>query len=94
MKISSSNPLNRPQAATQGQEKDATPAQPGNAKGGGPATVTHLNQSAGDASQDIDSARVDEVRQAISEGRLDIRADKIADGLIKDVENMMVEPSR
>ncbi|MHB0775292.1 flagellar biosynthesis anti-sigma factor FlgM [Halomonas sp. WWR20] len=56
------------------------------------ATVTTLSQAAsGDAGQDIDTARVAEIRQAISEGRLDIRSDKIADGLIQSVRDLLGE---
>ncbi|AFT71705.1 Anti-sigma-28 factor [Alloalcanivorax dieselolei B5] len=48
-----------------------------------PAAVTHLHRDRSDG--DIDTARVAEIRQAISEGRLEIRADRIADGLIERV---------
>ena len=53
------------------------------------ASITRLSQAATDTSQDIDTARVAEIRQAISEGRLEIRADKIADGLIDSVRDML-----
>ncbi|GAB2798492.1 hypothetical protein GCM10027040_26500 [Halomonas shantousis] len=56
------------------------------------ATVTTLSKAAsGDNAQDIDTARVAEIRQAISEGRLDIRSDKIADGLIQSVRDLLGE---
>jgi negative regulator of flagellin synthesis FlgM len=51
--------------------------------------VAHLRQPTADSGQDIDTARVDEIRQAISEGRLEIRADQIADGLIASVRDML-----
>lgn len=55
-----------------------------------PAAVTTLGQASEAASsQDIDLARVAEIRQAISEGRLEIRADRIADGLIRSVREML-----
>ncbi len=55
-----------------------------------PAAVATLGQgSEAASSQDIDQARVAEIRQAISEGRLEIRADRIADGLIRSVREML-----
>ncbi|SDK91335.1 anti-sigma-28 factor, FlgM family [Modicisalibacter muralis] len=92
MKIDSSHPLHR---ATQGEVNKA--AQP--AKGESvtqstnPAAITHLSDSARDDSQDIDAARVAEIRQAISEGRLDIRAERIADGLIDSVRDLLGDTS-
>ena len=62
------------------------PKQSGNATAG---EVAHLRQPAADSGQDINTARVDEIRQAISEGRLEIRADKIADGLIESVRDLL-----
>ncbi|MBL7251731.1 flagellar biosynthesis anti-sigma factor FlgM [Alloalcanivorax marinus] len=63
-----------------GQRPDATEA----------GEVAHLRAPAGDG-QDIDRARVEEVRQAIAEGRLEIRADRIADGLIQSVRDLLGE---
>ena len=57
--------------------------------GAGSAPVSDLSQSGNDGSQDIDQARVDELRQAIAEGRLEIRADRIADGLIASVQDLL-----
>lgn len=54
------------------------------------AAVTHLNQSSeASATPDIDMARVAEIRQAISEGRLQLRPERIADGLIKSVRDLL-----
>ncbi|MFP4137033.1 MAG: flagellar biosynthesis anti-sigma factor FlgM [Halomonas sp.] len=55
----------------------------------GPASETHLSQPAADTRQDIDSARVEEVREAIREGKFDIRAERIADGLIASVQELL-----
>jgi negative regulator of flagellin synthesis FlgM len=41
----------------------------------------------------VDRARVDEIRQAISEGRFQIDATRIADGLIDSVREMLVTRS-
>jgi negative regulator of flagellin synthesis FlgM len=54
------------------------------------ADVTHLNQNGeANATQDIDMARVAEIRQAISEGRLQLRPERIADGLIDSVKDLL-----
>ncbi|BAL23626.1 flagellar biosynthesis anti-sigma factor FlgM [Azoarcus sp. KH32C] len=37
----------------------------------------------------VDQSRVDEIRQAISEGRFKIDANRIADGLIESVRQML-----
>ncbi len=37
----------------------------------------------------VDSARVDEIRQAISEGRFRVDPERIADGLIESVREML-----
>ncbi|MGQ4880167.1 flagellar biosynthesis anti-sigma factor FlgM [Billgrantia sp. LNSP4103-1] len=86
MKINSQNPLSRPTQTTPREEtqpvKGATPSgqqQPG------PSAATHLSQKATDASRDIDTARVEEIREAIRDGRLEIRADRIADSLIESL---------
>nr|WP_284060405.1 flagellar biosynthesis anti-sigma factor FlgM [Pseudomonas sp. NW5] len=39
--------------------------------------------------QDIDHANVEAIRQAISEGKLEIRAERIADGLIGSVRELL-----
>lgn len=93
MKIDSSHSLTRTQQADQTKQGDkasqATASAPASPAGQSQASVTRLSQAATDASQDIDLARVDEVRQAISEGRLEVRADKIADGLIASVNDLL-----
>ncbi len=66
-------------------QRAAAPAQ-----GSAPSTVSHLSAAASkDASQDVDSARVDEIRQAIRDGRLQINAERIADGLIASVREQL-----
>ncbi|MFC0709043.1 flagellar biosynthesis anti-sigma factor FlgM [Azorhizophilus paspali] len=55
-----------------------------------PAVVANIGQSAEtDATRDIDMARVVEIRQAIGEGRLQIRAERIAKGLIDSVRELL-----
>lgn len=73
-------------ASTRAQRSDA-PIQSST-----PAAVTHLSQTAGQsAAADIDQARVAEIRKAISEGRLEIRAERIADGLISSVRELLAD---
>lgn len=55
----------------------------------GPATMNHLSQAASDTRQDIDTVRVEALRDAIREGRLDIRAERIADSLIASVQDLL-----
>ena len=40
-------------------------------------------------SQDIDMARVNEIRDAIKEGRLEIHSDKISESLINSIRSML-----
>lgn len=54
-----------------------------------PAAVTHLSQSISDTSQDIDAARVAELKEAIREGRLQINAEVIADKLIASAQALV-----
>ena len=66
-------------------QRAAAPAQ-----GSASSTISHLSSAASkDASQDVDSARVAEIRQAIREGRLQINAERIADGLIASVREQL-----
>lgn len=91
MKINNSHPnLTQPgqvesrQNAQKAQNKDGAPQ-----KGDDPAAMTHLSNAASDSRQDIDSLRVEELREAIREGRLDIRAERIADGLVSSVKDLL-----
>ncbi|GAB3390871.1 flagellar biosynthesis anti-sigma factor FlgM [Azotobacter armeniacus] len=55
-----------------------------------PAAIAHISQAAeADATQDIDIVRVAEIRQAIGEGRLQIRPERIAEGLIESVRELL-----
>lgn len=93
MKINQQQPLSRSTQVEQGKlngRVQSDSAQVTNQAA--PASVTHLSQTGEYASQDIDTARVNEIRQAISEGRLEIRADKIADGLLASVRDLLDAP--
>ncbi|WP_404298408.1 flagellar biosynthesis anti-sigma factor FlgM [Halomonas sp.] len=90
MKIDNHNPLIRT-----GQTQARDDAQ--KVKGAGqptsrnaePAAKTHLSHDAANTSQDIDVARVAEIREAIRDGRLEIHADRIADGLLDNVRELL-----
>lgn len=88
MKIDNISPLlrsNQAQFRDEPQKADsATPATSGSAT----RESTQLSQSNIDESQDIDSAKVEEIRNAIREGRLEMRADRIADGLIANLQDL------
>lgn len=90
MKIDSSHPPIRP-TATEGKEASArTLRSQSKPLAESPSTVSHLNAAGGkNAPQDVDTARVAEIRQAILEGRLQISAERIADGLIASVREQL-----
>lgn len=97
MKIDSTQPPQRPphhdgvkpSKPQTAQESAATPA-----AGSLPAAVAHLGSTAADASQDVDHARVEEIRQAIAEGRLEVKPERIAQGLLASVRDMLDEQGR
>jgi len=57
----------------------------------GPGSITHLSTQAQDSSLDIDQARVDEIRQAIREGKLALDSGKIADGLLASLKAQLAK---
>ena len=86
-KLSSMLPVSQPESRGGPQKVERTDAT-GKAGAEG-STETRLSQGATDTAQDIDSARVEELKGAIREGRLDIRTDRIADGLIDSVQDVL-----
>jgi len=90
LKIDSSQSLTRLQQTD--QTTTGKPAPAGNAQASATptsASIAHLSQGSQNVSGDIDTARVEELRLAISEGRMEIDADKIADGLIASVQDIL-----
>lgn len=55
----------------------------------GPSVITNLNKGLGPDSDEIDMVKVNEIKLAISEGRLKIDVDKIASALIKSSREFM-----
>ncbi|MBK5929772.1 flagellar biosynthesis anti-sigma factor FlgM [Halochromatium salexigens] len=79
-------PVNQP--SQESPKKVEGPAR-GNTGNTDPAVQTHLQRESAATDQDIDLASVEAIREAIREGRLDIRADRIADGLIASVRDLL-----
>lgn len=83
MKVDTLHSLLRPNQAQ--QRDDAQPAQvqkTDNTSSHASTVATQLSPQGMDTSQDIDHAKVDEIRTAIREGRLEINPERIADGLL------------
>ncbi|AMX03193.1 flagellar biosynthesis anti-sigma factor FlgM [Microbulbifer thermotolerans] len=88
MKIDNIAQLTAAKAPHEGGRNETAPA-PKTEAAEASADVSRLRQASADNSQDIDTVRVEELRQAIAEGRLEIRADKIADGLIQSLRELV-----
>lgn len=86
MKIDNINPLLRSNQAHQHDDTQKVSGAKSPEQGSTTQESTQLSQSRIDDSQDIDLAKVEEIRDAIREGRLEIRADRIADGLIANLK--------
>lgn len=73
----------------------ASGAPPSNAPGGDRVELSSLSsglqkaESAINATPVVNQVRVDEIKQAISEGRFKVDAEKVADGLIENVRQML-----
>lgn len=86
MKINGYQP---PSSVTQSDSSRAQAAQKSDQASAGEAkqaeVVTHLSQLPQDASQDINAARVEELREAIRDGKLNMSTDNIAEALLKSL---------
>lgn len=88
LKIDQTHPLTRPtQSESAEQKKNATPVEESRTAVGSKTTLSQLSTQ--DDSSDIDTARVNDIRQAISEGRLELDTSKIADGLVQSVRDIL-----
>ncbi|MBF59018.1 flagellar biosynthesis anti-sigma factor FlgM [Halomonas sp. FeN2] len=87
MNIDNINSLLRSNQAQQRDETQKASSVKPAAPGGATRESTQLSQTSTDESQDIDSAKVEEIRDAIREGRLEMNADRIADGLIANLKD-------
>lgn len=89
MKIDSTSSLNR-MSRQEGQVSNASrPAATENVKSSESVSTRWVPSSAQDSSQDINTARVDELRDAIREGRFEVNTGKIADGLIESAQELL-----
>ena len=90
----------KPVGNTPGGEQRAratTPAQPVAPQGDQVQLSSGLQKAeqAIAATPVVDQARVDEIKQAISDGRFQVDANKVADGLIESVRQMLAhQPSK
>ena len=90
LKISNLHPPTQTTQSEQGDATQRTRRGDDSAQASSPASITTLSQSnETDTSQDIDVGRVAEIRQAISDGQLELDTGKIADGLIDSVRDLL-----
>ena len=82
MKIDTLHSLLRPNQAQQRDDAQRAQMQKTDNAGNASTEATQLSQQSTDTSQDIDRAKVDEIRTAIREGRMEINPERIADGLL------------
>jgi negative regulator of flagellin synthesis FlgM len=82
------NVNNQPLRSNHAQQRDETQKAANSAStmsGAEAEGSTRISTMSADESHDIDSAKVESIRDAIRDGRLEIRADRIADGLIANL---------
>jgi len=79
------NPLLRSNPALQREDNQKVGSSPSATPDAEAKGSTQLSTQGADETYDIDSAKVEEIRDAIRDGRLEIRADRIADGLIDNL---------
>ncbi|KFF49120.1 hypothetical protein GY26_09440 [Gammaproteobacteria bacterium MFB021] len=90
MKIDQTNSLTRlTQSDALDPKRNAKSAESAAAPAGSKTTLSQIDTQ--NASGDIDTARVAEIRQAIADGSLQLDTGKIADGLIQSVRDMLDE---
>lgn len=89
MKIDTHHPLQPVGKPAQEPSKVEGPTRAGTGKSPTPAVQTHLQHDSAATDQDIDLVNVEAIREALREGRLEIRADRIAEGLIASVRDLL-----
>lgn len=89
MKIDTQHPPQPVGKPAQEPSKVEGPTRAGTGKSAMPAVRTHLHNESAATDQDIDLVTVEAIREAIREGRLEIRADRIAEGLIASVRELL-----
>lgn len=92
MKIDKTAPPPRVNSGDTPPRSPSRPAEQGSGtaeSASNPAVVTHINKAMTDTSQDVNSARVDELKEAIRDGRLQIDPERIADKLIASAQDLL-----
>jgi len=91
LKIDKTPPLPRVSVPESPRGTPRSPEPPSRADeaGSNPTVTTHLDKALTDTSQDINAARVDSIKEAIREGRLEVQAEKIADKLIASAQDLL-----
>ncbi|MCM5703734.1 flagellar biosynthesis anti-sigma factor FlgM [Larsenimonas salina] len=90
MKITTNYTANTQAADAKANVRKA--AEPETVKTGAPESSARWQpSSAADTSHDIDTARVDAIKEAIRDGRFEVDASKIADGLISSAQELLSE---
>ncbi len=82
------NHLNTPPGTSPAHQRgEPQKTQANKAAGAPPASsdVSRIRQQNIDTGQDIDTVKVEEIRSAIREGKLEIHADRIAEGLLANL---------
>lgn len=83
MKIDHTQSLTRPTQSESAEQKK-TPATAASSQPQASSTTTLSQIDRANTTGDVDTARVNEIRQAIAEGRFELDTGKIADGLLDD----------
>ncbi len=84
--VKSSGPVGGDSKARSGRETSSSPVQSGS--GTQVALSGKLDQLIAQAPV-VDGAKVDEIKQAISDGHFQVNPEKVADGLIESVRQML-----
>ena len=86
MKINNASPPIPIKPTGQGGSSARTQEPAANTPAGSTSSVGHANAALMDTTHDIDNLRLEEVKQAILDGKLEIDAGKIAEGLLANLK--------
>lgn len=88
MKISNLTPAGQTGQNSATTRTEGKPASADSSPSTGPGAVSHVKPAWQSEQQDIDSAKVEALRQAIADGRLEFRAERVADRLIESLQEL------
>lgn len=88
MKINNSSPPSTIQISGRSAAPAKTQEQTASAVAGSTSSVGQANAALTDTTHDIDSLRLNEVKQAIIDGKLEIDSSKIAAGLLANLRGV------